>query len=502
MKLNFLWNVSARRAWLIAMSLSLILLTGISVTKAQTQSLASLLIIVANILLFVFLTQLPTGKWWMRILFEVICLAGSTILFLLCSFWVIALNTDAVIYARGVLFLYCLLSLFSHVAVRIFARPFAVWKQMRHRRLVWEITHAQLRLVLFAIVAFFLLAITLMLTSASYITQSPSDYVVNAVTLFISMAGFFGIMTGIVLFMVIIPAGIISYITAQRLTRRLEQLAAVTHIAGDTRRYVRVTVEGEDEIARLQTDFNRMMDRLEAAHRELEHERDTVRQLLKGRQRLFADVSHELRTPITTVRSYLESVRTAGRSDDVTVIEREVLRLQHLVDDIFTFARADVDQLPYDMKPLEIGAVLERVAKLMHKQAWQARKVEVVLEYQPQLPLVFADEERVEQTLYNLLHNAVRHTPPGGLIRIAANAHPDVVKIDVQDTGEGIAPQDLPHIWDRFYRARDTRVHDPHGAGLGLALVKELVEAMGGQVEVSSVVGQGSCFSLTLCRLR
>jgi signal transduction histidine kinase len=502
MKLDVLWQISARRAWLVSMSLSLILLTGLSAVKTPAQSLASLLVIVASILLFAFLARLPIGKWWMRILFEIACLVGSTVLLVLGSLWLFALSPDVVNFAQTVMPFFLLLSLFSHVAVRIFARPFAVWRRMRHRRLMWEITHAQLRLVILAVVVLFLIMISFTLMSTSYSVQSPPDFVVNAVTLFISVAGFFGIITGILLFIVIIPAGVISYLTARNITRRIERLTAVTHAVGNAHNFVRVAVEGEDEIARLQADFNTMVERLEVAHRDLEHERDTVRQLLKSRQRLFADVSHELRTPITTVRSYLESARTSGNYDDAEVIEREVLRLQHLVDDVFMFARADVDQLPYDMKPLEIGAVLERVAHIMRKQAWQARKVDVVLDYRPQLPLVLADEERVEQTLYNLLHNAVRHTPPGGLIRIAATAEPDVIKIDVQDTGEGISPQDLPHIWDRFYRSHETRANDSHGSGLGLALVKELVEAMGGQVEVTSALGQGSCFSLTLCRVR
>jgi signal transduction histidine kinase len=126
--------------------------------------------------------------------------------------------------------------------------------------------------------------------------------------------------------------------------------------------------------------------------------------------------------------------------------------------------------------------------------------VEVVAEAAPDAPSAWADEARLEQVIANLVHNGVRHTPPGGIVSLWVEGAPEVVRLHVRDTGEGIAADDLPRIWDRFYRADATRLRPESGSGLGLALVKELTEAMGGSVAVESVVGQGSCFTLLLPR--
>jgi signal transduction histidine kinase len=131
--------------------------------------------------------------------------------------------------------------------------------------------------------------------------------------------------------------------------------------------------------------------------------------------------------------------------------------------------------------------------------AWTSGRVEVAAQLPERLPRVLCDEQRLDQILTNLLRNAVHHTLPGGLVVVSASVQPDTVSFEVRDTGSGIDPEDLPHIWDRFYRGRRTQ-GAPAGAGLGLALVKELVEAMGGAVGAESTVGQGSRFSFDLPR--
>ncbi|MEL6309245.1 MAG: HAMP domain-containing sensor histidine kinase, partial [Chloroflexota bacterium] len=137
----------------------------------------------------------------------------------------------------------------------------------------------------------------------------------------------------------------------------------------------------------------------------------------------------------------------------------------------------------------------------LKQQAWQSKKVDVVLAYQPQIPLVIVDAKRVEQIIMNLLRNAVRHTSPGGLIRVSVASDTKWVCVAVHDTGEGIASDDLPHIWDRFYRSAENRANDSTGSGLGLALVQEMVTAMLGDVSVQSEVGRGSCFMVKLPRI-
>jgi signal transduction histidine kinase len=139
---------------------------------------------------------------------------------------------------------------------------------------------------------------------------------------------------------------------------------------------------------------------------------------------------------------------------------------------------------------------LQRIAEAAVPLAWNQGRVEIVSRISGTLPQVLADPERLEQIIWNLITNAVRHTPPGGLVLIGAEPVEDQLEIEVRDTGDGIDPAELPLIWDRFYRASNAR--DRAGAGLGLALVRELTEAMGGTVAVESEPGEGSRFSIRL----
>jgi signal transduction histidine kinase len=182
---------------------------------------------------------------------------------------------------------------------------------------------------------------------------------------------------------------------------------------------------------------------------------------------------------------------------DLEVVEGEILRLQRLIDDLFTLSRAEVDGLAMHCEPIDVSPVVRRTVEAMAPLAWKAGRVEVVAELSAELPPARADESRLEQILANLVRNAIRHTPPGGIVAVSAYGKGDAVRVEVRDTGEGIPAEDLPHIWERFYRGENAR-EDSRGAGLGLALVKELTEAMGGSVEVESVVGQGSCFVVRL----
>ncbi|MGE5603179.1 MAG: ATP-binding protein, partial [Nitrososphaerales archaeon] len=267
----------------------------------------------------------------------------------------------------------------------------------------------------------------------------------------------------------------------------------------------RAPVEGQDEVAQLQSDFNAMADELERSLHALQAERDRVASLLDARRTLVANVSHELRTPVATVRAALES--SVDRWDEtppeqlranLEVMQGEVLRLQGLIDDLFTLSRADVGGLPIQCAPVNVGEVACRMVEALAPLAWRSGRVQVITDLPEGLPHASADEGRLEQVLANLLRNAIRHTPPGGIVVLRAAAATGCVQIQVCDTGEGIAPEDLHHIWERFYRGENGRQRDAAGAGLGLALVKELTEAMGGTVAVESSAGEGSCFTVTL----
>jgi signal transduction histidine kinase len=275
----------------------------------------------------------------------------------------------------------------------------------------------------------------------------------------------------------------------------------------------RVPVAGEDEVARLQVVFNGMAANLQQTLHELEAERDRVAGMLEAHRQLVAGVSHELPTPVATVRGYLESALARaealpdGLQTELETMEREVGRLQRLIEDLFTLSRAEVGRLALRLEPTDVGAVVCRLVETQAPLAWRQRRVHVLAEVAADLPPAHADPQRIEQIVSNLLGNAVRHTPPGGLVAAAVAAEPDTVCLEVRDTGDGIACDDLPHVFERYYRgsgAGDERgdgTGDDH-AGLGLALVKELAEAMGGSIAAASVPAEGSCFTVRLQRAR
>jgi signal transduction histidine kinase len=386
------------------------------------------------------------------------------------------------------------------------------WDRLRRRRLLWALTHAHLMVVVLAVVLFAVLAtfqVVLMDRSGRFVPEQGGLAALLVDRLVLTIFPLFGaitVVTVILLAVVLPPSAIFSYFVARRTTRRLEALAAAAKSLRDGNYTVRVGVMGEDEVAQLQADFNAMADDLGQTVGELQAERDKVTSLLQSRRDLIANVSHELRTPVATIRGYLESALASRDEEpsklqhDLEVMEREVGHLQMLIEDLFTLSRAEVGELVLAREPVDVGAIIHRMVDTVAPLAWQAGRVEVVAQVPLDLPSALADGRRLEQVLSNLLHNGVRHTPPGGIVVVIAAADEDSVCIEVRDTGEGIPPEEVPYVWERFYRGESARAEDSRGAGLGLALVKELTEAMGGAVEVESVVGEGSCFTLRLPR--
>jgi signal transduction histidine kinase len=374
------------------------------------------------------------------------------------------------------------------------------WNRLRRRSLVWALTNAHLLVV---VIGAGILCAFIVLTNV-YFTHSLEPQILPVLV-------FMGILTVIAVLIVLPPSLLFSYIFARRTTRRLRALANATDALRGGDYSVRVSVQGSDEVAQLQTNFNAMAADLATAVHDLEAERDTVSHLLAARRELVASVSHELRTPVATLRGYLESARSRWREadappsslpHDLEIMEHEARRLQALIEDLFTLARAEVGRLDLRCAPVDVGDEVRRLAETVAPLAWQSGRVEVVAEVAPGLPLALVDSNRLNQALQNLLHNGIRHTPPGGIVAISASAAAAgaSVLLQVKDTGEGIAPEDLSHIWERFYRSDRARMQSSSGSGLGLALVKELTEAMGGSVAVESALGQGSCFTITIPR--
>lgn len=306
----------------------------------------------------------------------------------------------------------------------------------------------------------------------------------------------------IVVLMVLVLALVIGYLLARHMTRRLERLTAATAglSAGNLDR--RVEVDSADEIGRLSTNFNTMATRLAERERALAAEAARSEALLRANRRLVADVSHELRTPLATLRGYIEALEQRYANcipaHDMEVIQGEVRRLTALIDDLFTLARAEAQQLPLTIEVVNAGDLARRLTDMIAPLSRRERQIELVAILPDHLPPIMADRARLEQVLLNLVQNALRHTPPGGIVAIEAAAGDDMVALTVADTGVGIPDDELPLVFDRFYRGDSSRARETGGAGLGLALVRELVQAMGGTVVAESAPGRGSRFTVTL----
>jgi signal transduction histidine kinase len=398
----------------------------------------------------------------------------------------------------------------GYLVARLGVRLWLVWDRLRRRRMLWAITHAHLTVVVLVIllVAGGALMVSLLTDTDQFLEPEPvgltTSFVERVFHTVFPATILVLLLTVVALAALLPPSALFSYLVARRTTRRLEALAEAAEALRQGQYDSRVELVGEDEVARLQSGFNAMAGDLARTLHDLEAERDKVASLLQSRRELVAGVSHELRTPVATVRATLESVLSGqaeslpdGLRHDLEVVNGEVLRLQRLIDDLFILSQADAGGLRVECRAIDVTPVVQRLVDALAPLAWASSRVEVVADVPPDLH-AWADGARVEQILANLLRNAIRHTPPGGIVLAAARSVPDAVLLEVRDSGEGIAPEDLPHIWERFYRGAKRSAGGRPGAGLGLALVKELAEAMDGSVAVESQEGQGSRFTVRL----
>jgi heavy metal sensor kinase len=242
-----------------------------------------------------------------------------------------------------------------------------------------------------------------------------------------------------------------------------------------------------DEVGRLAATFDRMLDRLDRAFR---------------RQRQFtADASHELRTPLTMLASQidvaLEQDRTPAEYQELLRSLREdAQRMTQLVSELLTLARADAGQQLLTMEQLDLGELAHTVVQAMQPLAAE-RGVQLADEVQPQV-VVAGDQMRLTQLLINLVENALRHTPPDGHVTAVVSGQGGRAQLRVEDTGEGISAEHLPHVFERFYRADLARARVDGGSGLGLAIGQWIAQAHGGHIAVESEVGRGSIFTVDL----
>lgn len=256
---------------------------------------------------------------------------------------------------------------------------------------------------------------------------------------------------------------------------------------GNLSRRVPVRTQRHDEIGALINTFNEMLDRLEA--------------LFEKQRRFSADISHELRSPLTTILGNISLLQRAEtlpdeeRADMIQEIRSEAERMHRLISDLLLLSQAESGQHPLHLELVELDRILVEAFRLAQRRAGDRLDIRLV---HADRAVVRGDADRLRQVLDNLLNNAIRYTPDGGRIELGLICDKDWAVIRVQDTGQGIAAEDLPHIFDRFYRADKARTRAAGGTGLGLSIVKWLVEAHRGQIHVESTLGEGSTFEILL----
>jgi signal transduction histidine kinase len=289
-------------------------------------------------------------------------------------------------------------------------------------------------------------------------------------------------------FIVAIPFGIWR---ARAMSRRLQRLAGAAESMAAGNLQTRVRVTRKDEIGRLALGFNNMAAQIDQNDR--------------ARRAFISNVSHELRTPVSIIQGTTERMQMnpdapiASIAEPIQVIQHEGTMLVRLIDDLFTMARIEEHNLRLVRQPIQIADVANEAVSGVRNLAWSQQKVTVETLVSPELPLVNADPQRIRQIINNLLYNALRHTPEGGLVVIQGKALPEDVEISISDTGMGIPEQELESVFRRYYQAEQSH-RAAEGSGLGLSIVHQLVEAHGGTVSVSSEVGQGTTFRFALPR--
>lgn len=291
-------------------------------------------------------------------------------------------------------------------------------------------------------------------------------------------------------------AVVLGYFFSSALIDRINMLqnAAQDVARGDLS--VRVPAQGNDELALLARTFNDMAEELRIAQRK-QQELDTLR------RDLIAWVSHDLQTPLASMRAIVEALADGVVDDPETVqrylrtVKREINDLSELIDDLFQVAQMDAGGLVLQRSE---NSLADLISDTLESFSGIARQREVNLSggVDADIDLVYMDAPRVGRALNNLVSNALRHTPPGGKVEVHASRQVDWARVDIRDSGAGIPAEDVPHVFERFYRGEKSRSRLTGGAGLGLAIARGIVEAHGGQIGVESASGEGANFYFVL----
>jgi signal transduction histidine kinase len=279
---------------------------------------------------------------------------------------------------------------------------------------------------------------------------------------------------------------LLAFLLSRTLTRPIRELTAATHAISAGQLKQEVPIRSRDELGELAASFNRM---------NAEMVRST-----ELRRQMTADIAHELRTPVSVIMGHAEAVHDGVMEpslESFEIIRDEVERLDGLIEDLRTLSRADAGELPMEFQMVSPARLLEKI-HAMHRQNAARKNIAIDLQMEPGLPEISADPARLVQVLSNLVDNALLYTPEGGRVKISAGVVAEGLEVRVQDSGPGIAEDELERVFERFYRSDPSRQRNAGGSGLGLAIAKSIVEKHNGRIWAESTPGEGTTIVIHL----
>ena len=320
-------------------------------------------------------------------------------------------------------------------------------------------------------------------TVGTLVTRQPTIRVSPAETAFIDRLKQIYILSAVA---VTALALLLAFLLSRTLTRPIRELTAATHAMSEGKLNQEVPVRSRDELGELAASFNRMNAELARS--------------TGLRRQMTADIAHDLRTPISVILGHAEAVHDgviAPSAEAFEIIRDEAERLERLIEDLRTLSRADAGELPIEPQLIAPAKLLEKV-QVIHKQSASQKNIAIIVQAGSSLPELYVDPGRMIQVLSNVVDNALLYTPEGGHVTISAQAVTGNVEIRVQDSGPGIAENELERVFDRFYRSDPSRQRNEGGSGLGLAIAKSIVEKHAGRIWAESKPGEGTTIIIHL----
>ncbi len=383
-----------------------------------------------------------------------------------------------------VLVLIGLIALCGILVARIVGQSLATRMSIRTRLMASHLVAVTASTFVYAVGGFLLLVAVL------YLSGYTLQGMIQLIPQFLGITIFVLVQIALITLCGIVVARVVSQIVSRRMLQQIVELEEGSNAIASGQLNRQVEVLTNDELGRLAERFNHLTTRLGAADNQ--------------RRAFVANISHDLRTPIAVIRGHLDAQRDADGTDDIppvtsfAAIEHETATLSRLIDDLFTLSRLEEGVLPVSAMPVDLEGIVNDAVAGVRTYALKTGRVSVNAQLAENLPPVMGDAARISQVIGNLLHNAIRHTPEGGLVVVQAQSAPASAWVDitVRDTGVGIAPEVLGKIFDRYYRGDS--IGEKGGAGIGLSIVKQLVEMQGGTVWAESIVGEGTAVTFRL----